>query len=323
MKELTLVTAFWDVGRGDSTKGYAHPRTNDRYYNEFKVWARMKNKLIVFTDSQTAEVVRKIRSDFKLSDRTIIHVIDNVFDIEPSLFFRMKAVEQNIGFRNFRYYKNAMSNVAKFDYAWLMKYWCLMKAAEDADKNTMFAWMDFGFNHIDTCYTNPNEFSFLWKCNLSEDKIHVFSLMSPDSFASVESLQYLFDCMLGVISIVPQKLCEKFWNLMKKAMEALLMLDCIDDDQQLLLMATRECPEIFEIHQSDWFMPIKENGGEHLTIREKKNIQDKPDLTHKLKNIISNRKENIYHRHLLHFGKSQYGEYAYRVYTAARKHYDK
>lgn len=322
MKELTLVTAFWDVGRGDLSAGHAIPRTNQRYYDEFKIWARMKNKLIVYTDPQTAEIVKQIRSDFGLGDRTIIHVIDNVFDIEPSLFLRMKAVEQNNGFHNFRYFKNAMSNVAKFDYAWLMKYWCLMKAAEDADENTMFAWMDFGFNHIDVCYTNPDEFAFLWKCSLSEDKIHVFSLMPTDGFTAVESLQYLFDCMLGVVSIVPQKLCGSLWKVIKKAMEALLMLDCIDDDQQLLLMATRECPELFEIHQSDWFMPIKEHGGAHLTVRKKNKIPNKVNLHHRLESIIKKEIERFSLWLLLRCGKSSYGEYIYRIYTTVKNHYD-
>ena len=34
-------------------------------------------------------------------------------------------------------------------------------------------------------------------------------------------------------------------------------------------MAYRERPDIFEIHKSDWFMPLKEHGGYHLTTKIK------------------------------------------------------
>ena len=72
---------------------------------------------------------------------------------------------------------------------------------------------------------------------------------------------------MGPIIIAPTHKCSELWNLVYKAMEALLMLDCIDDDQQLLLMAVREKPELFDINQSEWFLPLKECGGEHLTIK--------------------------------------------------------
>lgn len=47
------------------------------------------------------------------------------------------------------------------------------------------------------------------------------------------------------------------------------MLDAIDDDQQLLAMAYKDTPEIFKIHKSEWFLPLKEFGGVHLTCRPK------------------------------------------------------
>ena len=44
-------------------------------------------------------------------------------------------------------------------------------------------------------------------------------------------------------------------------------LDMIDDDQMWMTMAYKRWPELFEIHISGWFLPIKEYGGEHLSIQ--------------------------------------------------------
>ncbi len=81
-------------------------------------------------------------------------------------------------------------------------------------------------------------------------------------------LQYLSDCIMGGVFIVSSKYAEELWNLVRAAMIALVSLDCIDDDQQLLLMAYRMNPEIFEVHISNWFLPLKEYGGNHLTITD-------------------------------------------------------
>ena len=43
-----IVTGFWDVGRGENCR---FPRTNEKYFQEFEQWARIRNKLIVFVDS--------------------------------------------------------------------------------------------------------------------------------------------------------------------------------------------------------------------------------------------------------------------------------
>ena len=78
------------------------------------------------------------------------------------------------------------------------------------------------------------------------------------------------DIFLGVFHIIPTKLAEPFWREMRKALESLLALGCIDDDQMLLFMASRQNPSLFEIHESDWFLALKECGAPHLTLRQKK-----------------------------------------------------
>lgn len=279
MGEITIVTAFFDIGRG-KFKNTPFVRTNDQYFNYFRFWARMKNKLIVYTDSESEKKVKDIRQEFGLADKTIVIVIDNIYEIEPNIYERMLKVSQNPQFKNFRYFPNAMSNRANYDYIMLMKYWCMNDAVEQNLVNGMVAWIDFGFNHGGKCYVKSEEFDFEWKYDF-EPKIHLFSLQEPDSVSGVMSLQFLFDSTMGCLLLCPSECCHDLWILVRDAMEALLMLDCIDDDQQLLLMAYKKRPSLFEVHISDWFMPLKEYGGEHLTIEDAISQQCEKSSLHK------------------------------------------
>ena len=72
-------------------------------------------------------------------------------------------------------------------------------------------------------------------------------------------------CMYGL----PRELVPEFWHLVRNAMEALLMLDCVDDDQQLVLMAYKARPELFTVHVTGWQMIMKEMGATHMKLQKK------------------------------------------------------
>lgn len=263
--EPIIVTAFWDVGRSSDC---AIPRSNERYYEEFTAWARIRNKMIVYTDLKSYERIKQIRDMYGLLERTKIIVSDNIFEVESELYRWMKRVEREGKYKKFKYVENTMSNRADFDYAWMMKYWCLADACQFVDEEKILVWMDFGFNHLNCCFTDMTEFDFLWEINVRISKIQLFSLVPLDDISVIDVFQFQYDTIMGVFHIVPASLAEEFWSLVKQAMEALLMLECLDDDQMLLLMAYKEKPDIFDIHVSTWFLPIKEFGGKHLTTRK-------------------------------------------------------
>lgn len=265
MQEITIVTAFFDIGRGNIEKSDLK-RTNEDYFNYFRFWARIKNQLVVYTEPMHSKKIMEIRNEFCLGDRTKIVEVENIFEEFPVLYGRMKEISKNQDFISFRYYEKAMSNSAEYDYIMLMKYWCMMKTAKDDGSLPLIAWMDFGFNHGGEKFIHPAEFDFLWKWTYS-DKIQLYSLRDEKTVFSLGSLQLQFDTIMGPIIIAPAHRCEELWDLVYKAMEALIMLDCIDDDQQLLLMAVRQNPTLFIIKQSNWFLPLKECGGEHLTVK--------------------------------------------------------
>lgn len=271
-KGITLITAFFDIGRGD-IENQSLRRSDEEYFTYFEHWARMQNMLIVYTEGRYVDSVIQIRKKFGLEDRTKVVAIDNIFEMEPDLFHKMCRIEQNSQFKKFRYFENAYSNTARYTYIMLMKYWCMKDSCEkDLVRTETVAWIDFGFDHGGNAYLKSNEFSFLWEYNFSE-KINLFCLNNPDEMLGVDSLQLQCDCVMGALLCLPCSMTKTLWVLVRESMESLVSLDCIDDDQQLLLMSYKRQSELFEIHISNWFMPLKEYGGEHLTVKDKTNAK--------------------------------------------------
>lgn len=292
MKEITVVTAFFDIGR-KNFKTYS--RTNNEYLDYFEKWARMENNLIIYTEKKMIEPIKEIRKKFGLLDKTKIIEIDNVKNIENEIYERMLKVSKDEYFLNFRFIKNATSNNAYYDYIMLLKYWFLNDATKYIDKKCkMMAWLDFGFNHGGKLYTNFEEFSFTWCTNLSDKKIHLFSLKELEDKPIFHIVQYLTDNLMGAPVIAPVSLCENLWELIKRSINSLLDVGFIDDDQLLLTMAYRIKPEIFEIHVSDWFLPLKESGAFHLTTREKKPVKKSfKDKYNQKRSLAIQRKEYL------------------------------
>lgn len=264
MDKVTLVTAFFDIGRNEFK---AIPRTNEKYLNDFKFWARIRNDLIVFADKAYADAAMKIRADFGLADRTHIVVIDDIQAIEPQILERMNSISKNGWFTRFRILPNATSNIPIYSYLMLLKGWFMQEAVNKFSLEGSVVWMDFGFNHGGALYNHSEDFSFEWKQELSP-KIRLFFYKNLDTKPIYEIVRRLCDSIMGCPYIIPASLCQEFWHLTKSAMETLLDVGLYDDDQLLLLMATRKRPEIFEIEESDWFLPIKTMANPQMRTRK-------------------------------------------------------
>lgn len=281
--EITIVTAFFDIGR----KNFGNfSRDNEEYFEYFKVWGKMKNNLVVYTYHDMAKKVINYRKQLGLEKRTKVVIIDDEYALERDIYEKMVSVSKNQYFLNYRYKKNAVSNNPKYDYIMLLKYWCLKDAFEKKYLvNDLVAWLDFGFNHGDSCYIRPEEFDFLWETDLDPNKIHMFALdNSYDEKPIFELIRTLEDHLMGSQIILPRTLCNEFWELIKAAINSILNVGFIDDDQLLILLAYRMNSKIFEIHISNWFMPLKESGASHLTCRNV--VPNKKSIVAKIKGKI-------------------------------------
>ncbi len=271
MKETTIVTAFFDIGRGDFNIVRCEPRSVQKYMDYFDFWARIKNTVIVYTQSEYAERIKSIRAKYGREKETIVIEIDNIFSVEKDIFSKMLSIEKNADFHNFRYWDEEVSNRADYDYIMLMKYWCMNDAFAKGLLKADVCWFDFGFNHGGEKFLHADEFDFYIESKIESSKINLFYLprkWNPDTVHAGLALQYQFDTIAGPVIIMPCVLCKSLWEMTKAAMLSLISLDCIDDDQQLLLMSYHLHPELFELYEADWFLPLKKYlGGEHLTVR--------------------------------------------------------
>lgn len=285
--EITLVTAFFNIGRENFK---AIPRSDNKYFLEFEKWARMKNKLIVYTQPQMEKLVYDIRDKFGLKEYTVVITIENIYEIEESIYQRMKAVSGSRWFIDYRILPNATSNIPEYSYLMLLKSYFLKDAVKRGLTSNQVAWIDFGFNHGSDLYLNPEEFAFEWKYEFSHH-IQYFYYLKYDEKPIFEIVRRLCDCIMGCLIVAPADLCVDLWELNKNSMETLLDMGLIDDDQLIHLMSYRKKPEIFKLTESKWFLPLKEYGGDNLkTLKEECNDNFLKEMARKFKREFLKRK---------------------------------
>jgi len=61
MKEVTLVTGLWDIGRGDLTEGWS--RSFDTYLNKFEELLKYDGNIIIFGDQKVIDFAKNIRDE--------------------------------------------------------------------------------------------------------------------------------------------------------------------------------------------------------------------------------------------------------------------
>lgn len=263
MEEITIVTAFFDIGR-EKWRGFE--RDNNKYVEYFKFWARMKNKVVVYTDKETAQQVLQIRESFGLKSRTQVVVIDDITTLDIEAYQSIEKVlskELAVKFRDQPHCPE--SHNALYDYIVYLKPYFIVDAVKKGLADGMIAWMDFGYNHGGKFYTNPLEFDYLWQYDFSS-KIHIFAIDKIDDMPVFEIVRTMKTYIAGGIIVAPAELWGALLTLVRKALFNLASCGMMDDEQTLLVMAYREQPEIFEIHPvEDFLCPLKAFGGAHLT----------------------------------------------------------
>lgn len=284
-EEVTIVTGFFDIGREKFEGEFA--RSNQKYINFFKFWARIKNNMIIYADANTAAEALKIRENYGLKNKTQIVIIENCFELEPELISRMREIAESEDFLKYRYMPNLADNNADYDYIMMLKSWCLNDAATRGLAKGMLCWIDFGFNQGGKLYSVSEEFDFELKTDFPKDKITFFGLKNDNDTPIFKIVQNYDVYIMGFLIYVHSDLAKNLWLDIKEAMNSLLDVGFLDDDQTLMLMVSRKYKNRYNVVQSsDWLMPIKEHGGEHLTIQRQKNKTKIKDIMLKRYRIL-------------------------------------
>ena len=267
MYNTVLVTAFFDIKRESYRK---NPRSVSAYIEYFKRWARIKNYLVVFCgNEEIKQEVLKIRKNYGLENMTKVIVIENIFDIEPDMYARMKQIETDKYFLKFRKAKNVCENNANYNYITNLKCWFLYRASLEEDITFLYvAWIDFGFDYNGELFYDENDWSFELQANHDIDKVQIYymsdTLEERPMFEVIRTVHP--DSIAGGFFLCPIASITKLWDCIKKTIYSLLYIGLMDDDQPIFLLAGRITPELFEFHKSYWFYAVTYYGGGHMKV---------------------------------------------------------
>lgn len=268
MSDITIVTAFFDIGRGnlpESKHGrilphYQH-RDNNTYFEFFKKQAKLQNDMVIYTTENFAKLVYSIREDYGLGNKTKIVVMPSYLPEELSHY---KSDIEKI--QSSPEYYNKVINPQLIEY-WhsdyvlvnIFKSFYVTHAINSGlVKTELTAWIDFGYCRTDTTVPPSNK----WSYDFDKEKMHLFNIRPIEPQRTIDSIIYTGDVYIMGCHIVGGTKCwEKFKNLIIGNLDDLLEHKLIDDDQTLLLMAYLINPSEIELHYvdpSDWFIIFKE-----------------------------------------------------------------
>jgi len=258
MNNITIVTAFFDIGRGDWSpdKGLPHylQRTTDTYFERFGHLAKLENNMVVFTSEEFVGRVQSIRGDkptkiipidFKNSFHQLREEITRVQNLKEYKAKINPAQIKNPEYWNADY---VLVNALKSSF--------VTKAIEaQYVKDDLVAWIDFGYCR-EPLTTNE------WLYNFDSEKIHFFNIKDWVEGTYIQDVIANNDVHITGPCIVGGKKSWYFLEaLVHHSISELLKNDLIDDDQTLLLMSYLYKPEMFELHKvspDNWFVAFKD-----------------------------------------------------------------
>lgn len=265
-KEIVVVSAFFAINR-ESWKGFS--RSNDLYFNYFKGWAKLKNKMIVYVeDEELKKKILSFRREWGLEEKTIVNIVPDIMDIDKTLISGMMKASVNPIQQLYRLFpQNPECWNSTYDYIMLLKAWCCADAVErgQASGEDMVAWLDFGLNHGGEIIDMNSDFNFTWKYDFP-DKINFFLCQPLDERPLFDIILSMDTYIMGMTVVGSGHLWKTFWDMLRVNMTALNKAGLIDDDQNVMLMCLRERPEIFNTYLSSWQKPLVEFGGNHLVL---------------------------------------------------------
>lgn len=265
ISEITLVTAFFEINRSTWVK---FSRTEKTYFKHFDHWARMKNRLVVYTMPEMVSEVLAIRRKYGLEDRTIVVPINDVTKEVPDVYQDIKYAMEN---KDSWLFHDALANPESWNYRYnyitcIKSYW-VQKAVKDGFAKGTVAWIDFGFDHGGEDFPYSEDFNFLWSYDFSP-KVHIFLLCPLNNDPIFKVVQAMGTYIRGNITVAPDRLWLILWQDTYEALKSLTECGMADDDQTLMLMAYRRHPENFEPHMASyWGEGLGAYGGDTLRRR--------------------------------------------------------
>lgn len=243
MNKITIVTAFYDIGR-ECWSSYA--RSNDEYFRCFKLLCQLKNKIVVFSQVKFKDYFDEIISTIK-SNLIVFYDEDIIND--KNYINEISKVQNNSE------YLNGVLSPDCPEY-WSPEYvlvnflkskFCLEAIKRVPEIDDTISWIDFGYAKKQEQIPE----SKLWNYQFS-DKIHFWSIKDiPHEIDLIHTIKTNTVYIQGCHIVATKNKWIILNKLMNNQLNYLLSNNLIDDDQTLMLMSYASMPNDFCIHNEN------------------------------------------------------------------------
>ncbi|PJG44835.1 hypothetical protein XA39_01025 [Acinetobacter tandoii] len=249
-KKITIVTAFFDIGRENWTVEKGFPdylfRTPESYIEYFKYLALLDNEMIIYTSKEFEEEILKIRS----GKPTHVITIDY-----PEVFLEFRNKIEKIQVSEEFKKRVSPKQIINPEY-WSPDYTLLtnlkphfVKNAIESNfvTNNQVAWIDFGYCRDIQTLNGVKE----WRYEFDEDKMHLFTLKKIPRLNKERVLNAIFEnevFIVGGAAVASKKIWLEFQEIVYSCQLELLNEKIVDDDQGVYLMALLKNRDIVKEH---------------------------------------------------------------------------
>ena len=260
MSEITVVTAFFDIGRGEwveklQAHDYLH-RTTDTYFERFGRLAELVNDLVVFTSEDLKDRVLEARNGRPTQvvtlefEREFKDLRERISKVQSSYSYKTKINGTQI--QNPEYWNP--------DYVIVnaMKPFYVRKSLDAGIiKTPLAAWVDFGYCRDDRAMNGAKS----WKYDFDPEKIHLFTVEEYDGRPIINVISDNVVFTSGPCIVAGHERWRELEKLVMESIEWMLSNNLIDDDQTMLLWSWLKSPNSFQLHPInpwDWFVVFRE-----------------------------------------------------------------
>lgn len=251
MSDITIVTAFFDIGRGDWTpdKGLPHylERSVDTYIDRFSHLAQLDNEMVIFTTEDLIPKIKQHRDKQKQKTSYVtydprvrmVDVRDKIIKVQSDPEFQKKVLISQS--KNPEYWNPDYVLVTNLK-AYFVN--ASIKNGTDLVSNDMVAWVDFGYCRDSSKIPSSKK----WEYDFDPNKIHMFNYKPYDG-KPIEDIVTQNDVyILGAKVVAHKDKWADMERLMWTSFNEFQKKNIVDDDQGLWLNSYLLEPDLFELH---------------------------------------------------------------------------
>ena len=270
--KISLVTMFFDIGRGDWSIENGHAphlhRNNDKYFEYFSNLAKLENDLTVFTSQEFESRIRQLRQDRPTN--IVVLDIDKKF---KNLLGLIRSIQKNP-----KFIQNIPEHQLENPEYWSPKYVLITNLKtffinhaikKGLTSHTQIAWVDFGYCRDENVLGNIN----YWSYAFDPKYLHFFTIKPPYYLgiiknphfphtvaAAYEAIYQNKATIIGGVIVGTSDNWQMFYQYVVQTQKKLLANTIVDDDQGIFVLTRMYCKKLIKLHflgRGNWFGVFK------------------------------------------------------------------